>query len=412
MEPGSFLAWLDYSEGQRRKAMDLIDAFRQKDSRDELGLGGIRDAFAEVLFPGTGTVQTRARYFLFVPWIYRRLQEKGVAPAEIAQRARAAELSLIKALVDAGERDGVIGIERRDRLKRLPSNIYWLGLEKWGIRRVHGSQEDFHRAWKRLIAAPEAARNDDGEVLGGSAAGPWHSKLPPPPPGFPQKAAFALRSEEARFLREQITTHHPRTLLAFLVDRGVKWEPVNFPWQHPQVGEVPLHIREEIAEAQAFSEVVHGAAILYNLMLAEKRSAAHSGKSSEAKDLVRYYGGELKAWARGTSLALVPVGWPTERFWSIAQRGNPRISARTREFVSIWAGHARQVRSGSAPDTPTVRHLILARELAIKGTKQARLHDAAALARWNEAAGMGQMKFRWNRAQRILLDVLEGGGSA
>jgi len=50
--------------------LDVINAFSEKDTRDELGFGSVRDAFADTLFPGTSTIQTRARYFLFVPWIY------------------------------------------------------------------------------------------------------------------------------------------------------------------------------------------------------------------------------------------------------------------------------------------------------------------------------------------------------
>ena len=33
---------------------------------DEIGIGLIRDAFANYFFPGTSTVQTRAKYFLIV----------------------------------------------------------------------------------------------------------------------------------------------------------------------------------------------------------------------------------------------------------------------------------------------------------------------------------------------------------
>ena len=43
--------------------------FRIKESRDELGLGAIRASFADALFPGTSTIQTRLRYMLFVPWV-------------------------------------------------------------------------------------------------------------------------------------------------------------------------------------------------------------------------------------------------------------------------------------------------------------------------------------------------------
>jgi hypothetical protein len=64
--PSSF-SWLDYSEQHRRQMLDVIDLFREQETRDELGIGTVRDAFADALFPGTSTIQTRARYFLFVP---------------------------------------------------------------------------------------------------------------------------------------------------------------------------------------------------------------------------------------------------------------------------------------------------------------------------------------------------------
>lgn len=40
----SFLAWMDYSEHDRRRALDVIDLFKEKDTRDELGVGAVRDA--------------------------------------------------------------------------------------------------------------------------------------------------------------------------------------------------------------------------------------------------------------------------------------------------------------------------------------------------------------------------------
>jgi hypothetical protein len=408
----SFLAWLNYSEGERQKALDVIDALRQKDSRDELGLGGIRDALADVLFPGTSTIQTRARYFLFIPWIYRSLQEKGVQASEIVLSARKAEVALIKALIDAGETDGVIGIERRERLKRLPSNIYWLGLERWGIRRLHGSQTDFHRIWKRITGAGSAFRNDDGENLSDACASPWHAKLPAPPSGFPWKASFKLPTEEASFLREQVTTLHPRTFLAFLLDHCNTWESVVFPWGHPRAGDAPAHIREELAESRIFSEIMLGAAILYNLMLAEKLAAAQSGGTGAAADQVDDYRLQLQEWARGEGCAPLSPGWPTDRFWTIALSTNQNISSRGRKFVSAWGAHAADARGGGKADTAAARQLVSDRELAVKGAKKARLHDASALALWNGAAGMGQMDFRWGRAQRIVLDILEGAPRA
>ena len=148
----STLTWLDFSEHERRKALDVIDLFREKDTRDELGIGTVRDALADLLFPGTSTIQTRARYFLFVPWVYRRLERQRSAVADAARLARRAELNLIDALAIGGETDGVIGIEARQTLKRLPSNVFWQGLAAWGIRVLNISQSDYHRFFASLSA--------------------------------------------------------------------------------------------------------------------------------------------------------------------------------------------------------------------------------------------------------------------
>lgn len=74
----STFVWLDYSERERRKMLDLVDLFKEHDTRDELGIGSVRDAFSDMLFPGTSTIMTRARYFLLVPWTYQRLERQRV----------------------------------------------------------------------------------------------------------------------------------------------------------------------------------------------------------------------------------------------------------------------------------------------------------------------------------------------
>ena len=44
----SSLTWLDYSERERCHAMEVIDLFREDDTRDELGLGTIRDPLSDL----------------------------------------------------------------------------------------------------------------------------------------------------------------------------------------------------------------------------------------------------------------------------------------------------------------------------------------------------------------------------
>lgn len=140
--PSTF-SWLDYSEAERRKMLDVIDLFGEKTTRDELGLGGVRDAFADLLFPGSTTIQTRAKYFLFLPWMYLDLERKKVPSAKVRGRARDFEIWLAKKLGDA---DGVIGKVAKESLKRLPSSVYWQGLLAWGIRWYPNSQSEYHRS--------------------------------------------------------------------------------------------------------------------------------------------------------------------------------------------------------------------------------------------------------------------------
>ena len=43
--------------------LDIVDLFRKHDTRDELGVGSVRDTFADLFFPGTSTIMTRGRSF-------------------------------------------------------------------------------------------------------------------------------------------------------------------------------------------------------------------------------------------------------------------------------------------------------------------------------------------------------------
>ena len=68
--------------------LEMIDLFREKGTLDELGFGSIRDSFADHFFPGISTIQTRARYLLFVPWVYRTIEREGLPFSQVEKRAR------------------------------------------------------------------------------------------------------------------------------------------------------------------------------------------------------------------------------------------------------------------------------------------------------------------------------------
>ena len=64
------LGWIDFSKNERNKVLSVIHQLEEPAAVDELGLGAIRDGFADYFFPGTSTVQTRAKYFFIVPYSF------------------------------------------------------------------------------------------------------------------------------------------------------------------------------------------------------------------------------------------------------------------------------------------------------------------------------------------------------
>jgi hypothetical protein len=138
--PSTF-GWLDYSEHERRQSLEVIDLLREEGTQDELGIGVIRDTFSDLLFPGTSTIQTRLRYFLFVPWMMQDMERRRTRASEFPQRSRQIQDWLRKSLVQGGEELGVIGYRAKIDVRRLPSSVYWQGIQRWGILRFRGSEE-------------------------------------------------------------------------------------------------------------------------------------------------------------------------------------------------------------------------------------------------------------------------------
>jgi len=85
--PASNFSWIAFSDHERQQVRNTLQAFSDRSTRDELGVGSIRDAFSDTLFPGTSTIQTRARYFLFVPWVCQHVERQLASEAEAGIRA-------------------------------------------------------------------------------------------------------------------------------------------------------------------------------------------------------------------------------------------------------------------------------------------------------------------------------------
>ncbi len=181
----------------------------------------MRDVFADYLFPGTSTVQTRVKYFLLIPWIYQWLESRKTPSAVFRKKVRDTEVTLIKTLCQGSDLDGVIGSSSKEKLQRMPSNVYWQGLAHWGIRRFPGSQDDYAQSADKRYRRLVQSEQDRGEFAGESAHQDvppnWDLGLPGMPEGFPNKAVMTLSEDEALYFRDMLIRHRPDSLLAYLV---------------------------------------------------------------------------------------------------------------------------------------------------------------------------------------------------
>jgi hypothetical protein len=392
----STFTWLAHDEAERRRMQEAVELFREQGTLDDLGIGSVRDAFSNLLFPGTSVLHTRARYFLFIPWIYRRLEQEGVRSREVAARARRYEIRLIEALRAGGETRGVIGERARLELKQLPSEAYWSGLGAFGFRLFHGTQDQYHRSfdgYRQLVRSAPRVSDDEDPVA--SIYRNWHptlDDLAAECPGFLERAEFALSLDEGAFVRELILRHASKSFMALVTASGAP-SSVAYAWLHPRVAAAPRVLQRQLELAATFSGVMHGAALLYNLMLAQRR---------QFDPLVDELTTRLEQWDDSLDAGAAEMDWI--EFWEIASDGNPRISSGTRLFVEGWFGRALALGAGVADDART-RVMIERRERQTKHA-QARLSNPRRLETWTAPVGMGRLDYRWSVVQVEVNDVL------
>ncbi|WP_254547380.1 DUF6361 family protein [Halomarina pelagica] len=394
----SSFSWLAYSESERERTLDIISQFSERDTRDELGIGRIRDAFADLLFPGTSTIQTRAKYFLFVPWMYRELEQRRTPSDTIAKKARRYEIQLIDSLLQNEDTDGIIGQYAKGDLQRIPSNIYWSGLGEWDIRHYNGSQNQYHNSldvYYEILHRDQ--RTETGDVVD-EARSNWDPNLPSQPSDFPKTATLELRPVDAEYLQDKILQSVSDSMLAEVLYIGHLDADPEFPWEYPYLGQLSEDVREILAHARNFSEVMHGAALLYNLMLAQK---------SDDEELVDKYTSRLEEWARIVDSRRTAFNtWDIDRFWNIVSRASATTPPGMRQFVERWIDLATESPHTVSADADA-RQLISDRERRLKRGR-ARLHDARALEQWGGEAGAQQLNYRWSSAKTHLTDIFAG----
>jgi len=394
----STFSWVDFSEDDRQRMMEILHLFRDREIREELGVGTVRDAFSEILFPGTSTLHTRAKYLLFIPWIFLKLERNQTRSEKIEEYSRQLEIRLIRSLLDAKETDGVIGRMAKDSLKILPSTMYWSGLGRWGIRCFEGTKYQYFQSLDHFyMAQKKSVKSSDDEYLK-QIGNNWDPHIVPFPKDFPNKTKLSLNQKEAEYLRHRILTSCSDSLLAFLVNR-TKPVGVDFIWFHPEFGSFRTEHKNIIKHARNFSDIFYGASLLYNLMLSQE---------AKMEEKISEYTDKLNDWISRIKNRFGEIRtWDLTEFWNIVY-SESRIIGRTYRFIENWIDI---VRSGTdlskLANDERARLLIYRRELRLKG-KRSRLKNPHMLAQWLGASGAFAFDFRWHVAERLLKDIFHG----
>lgn len=415
----SSIGWIDFSSEHREKVRTVIDLLSAPGVVDELGIGVVRDSFADRMFPGLSTIQTRAKYFTLTALLIRdyQMNERAKKNPRTLERyledeEKACRISLVNRHGDGRQNLGIIGGSfgsRADRdVVRRPSSVYWNGLRLFGfISPPHLSLAEFSRRLsderkqlRALLEETKEERGDDHDADCDDLRIRVHT--PEIDSQYWEHLSIDLTREEAAFLREQITSKQRDSLIGqilkddSLVDQVLALpETANFE----EFAELPFiaalesrELHRAVQHARDFWRIMEGAHIRYNCLL----QAAGFG-TSELKD---QFEGYWETWRQ--NIAKFPPHWDTSFMWAMVHRHGSQPKSHTRNFINNWIEQARE----GAGNLSICNDLVTTQERLNKGSR-ARLRPG------NEEAvngwiGLNKVEYRLPQVRQLIRDIREG----
>ena len=403
------IGWIDFSPTHHNKVMLVMDLFKEQGVIDELGLGTIRDAISDLLFPGTSTIQTRAKYFLLIPWILQDIESRGRID-QLFSDLEESEISFVISLHRNSPSDfGIIGATLpNSNPKRKPSSIYWNGLRTYGILNFKGSINDYINYLKfyskKLQKQKGQIAEADGNVIGDDRDANhmyqqhlW-CQLPKPPKDWKTKLTIDLSEEEAEFLKERIIRSNSDTLWSFTLnhipEQARTFSSIS---DFLSIKELPERLKELVKVSVDFNTIMKGALIRYNLLI---QSSRENGRVDELLPILRNYWNEIKNFDWNL--------WDTNKLWQYC----PFTQYPTKKFVESWI----EIVMSSNFNETKAEQLLKDRELKLKGIRRARLHDKAIAQKQESLTGISvfedgsvsYLHYRWNTVKTFLNDIQKG----
>jgi hypothetical protein len=181
-------------------------------------------------------------------------------------------------------------------------------------------------------------------------------------------------------------------MLSWLIQHPPGNRP-GYVWEIDNLGDAPDQLQQLVDHARRFHITIHGAALVYNLLLARKARRDEKAEQYEA---------DLQRWRAELSDTGALQRWDRAEFWATIKRQNPHLRPLTIRFVNHWLD---LVDNDADLATDTKAHTLIGRrERQIKGGR-ARLANQAALDRWSGGSGLTRHEFRWSVARGHLEDL-------
>jgi len=276
------LGWVDYSTEERNKIIHILRSLRTQTAVDELGIGTIRDAFSDLMFPGISTLHTRAKYFVLVPYLfYDARSENFKKPSDVRIWIEKQQDLLVKTLLDNSNTDtsGIIGGRLSlsgGSVKYKPSSNYWNGLRIWGIVRKSDLSLDeacrltFEIAKKnKEVHLKQETENDAGDDKDNLNTNIGLFEPLIPKYLYRSEASVRLFKYESEFLIDHITTHPNTkyTFLSYLLRNGITEEK----FEKIDATSLPDEYGKLVKQAQDVANFIYGAHLLYNVIYSDNK---------------------------------------------------------------------------------------------------------------------------------------------
>ena len=280
------LGWIDFSKSERNKVLSVLDLLSEAGTLDELGIAPIRDGFANLFFPGTSTIQTRAKYFLIVPYTLKDMEHASETnPNRMLRSIDDAEKQCAERFLANGEdTDGVIGgrsLGQGKWVKRTPADIYWAGLRNYGIftggtlslteyvRVVCALKNQKSTLAKMGNRNDQAEENEKDDKDAGDLFHRQFWSIPTYQEGWMEHLDIKLSQEEGAFLKKQIISSYPDSMMAFILKNHITeiFECRNFQELKQLIERFPGDVQNDYRLAASFSDYLYVLRVLYNIIV-------------------------------------------------------------------------------------------------------------------------------------------------